>query len=349
MFDKLRLQYSELADSVMRCIDELADRHELVHSHDPRALWNQQRSVVLITYPDRISATEHSSLEAQRRFVLDYGLDSLIMAIHVLPFFSSSSDDGFSVVDYRRVDPAYGDWSDIHRLGKSFDLVFDFGQSCCSRSHYWCRRFRQCEQPYVNYFIDVDPATDLSAVTRLQSSPLLTPCETNRGTEHVWTTFSADRVDLNFQCPQVLFEALDILLLYIGQGARVIRLNAIGFSWKRIGTTCMHLPETHTVVSLIRDLVDELAPRTVLLTETNVPHQENVSYFGEGSEAHVVYQFSLALATAGRVPDRRRRSRQRVVVRAGIPGRRHDLPELYGVTRRHRRLAAGRTCAPAAA
>jgi len=293
MLEKLRLLYNEEAEGLLDRIDQLADRYEKLRDRSRGPLWDE-RSVVLITYGDQVRGDYGAALEAQRRFLLDYDLDSVISSIHILPFFPFSSDDGFSVIDYRSVDPEVGEWTDVDRLGGSFKMAFDFVVNHCSQRNEWFQEYLAGKSPYTGYFIDVDPATDLSAVTRPRSWPLLTPFETKRGTKHVWTTFSDDQIDLNFECPEVLLEALDILLMYIERGAAIIRLDAIGFLWKKIGTTCMHLPETHAVVKLMRDLVDDLAPGTILLTETNVPHAENVSYFGEGDEAHAVYQFSLA-------------------------------------------------------
>jgi glycosidase len=87
---------------------------------------------------------------------------------------------------------------------------------------------------------------------------------------------------------------MDVLLFYVSQGARFIRLDAIAFLWKEIGTTCLHLPQTHRVIQLMRRVLDEVAPGTMLITETNVPHVDNLSYFGDGTnEAHLVYNFAL--------------------------------------------------------
>ena len=130
-------------------------------------------------------------------------------------------------------------------------------------------------------------------MTRPRSLPLLSEFETSRGRRHVWTTFSADQVDLNFAEPEVLREMTEVLLQYVQQGARIIRLDAIAYLWKQIGTSCIHLPQTHAVVKFLRELLAGTAPDVLLLTETNVPHAENISYFGDGDEAHLVYQFSL--------------------------------------------------------
>ena len=213
--------------------------------------------------------------------------------IHALPFYPYSSDDGFSVIDYREVNPDLGDWEDVRQLGARFTLMFDLVLNHVSRKSAWFRAYREGDAPYRDYFHEVDPAADLSAVVRPRSLPLLTEVRRADGTAHLWATFSEDQLDLNFANPDVLFDLLDALFGYIAHGARIIRLDAVAFLWKRIGTPCIHLPETHEVVKLFRDVTDLVAPEVVLLTETNVPHEENISYFGAGDEARMVYQFSL--------------------------------------------------------
>jgi sucrose phosphorylase len=210
-----------------------------------------------------------------------------------LPFFPYSSDDGFSVIDYRQVNPDWGEWRDIGALHQDFDLMFDLVINHCSRENLWFIDFVSNREPYTDYFIEVDPQQDVSAVTRPRNTPLLTPVYTHRGRRHVWATFSEDQIDLNFANPKVLLEFIQIFLFYIEQGARFIRLDAIAFLWKEISTCCLHLPQTHQVVKLLRDIVDLCAPEVVLITETNVPVVENLSYFGQSDEAHMVYQFGL--------------------------------------------------------
>ena len=91
--------------------------------------------------------------------------------------------------------------------------------------------------------------TDLSAVVRPRTTPLLTEfIDDEGGIRHVWTTFSADQVDLNYANYKVLLRVLDVLLLYIEKGASLIRLDAIAFIWKEIGTSCVHLPQTHELI-----------------------------------------------------------------------------------------------------
>ena len=252
-----------------------------------------ENDVVLITYADSVFGEEDKKPIATLRRFCDKYLRHNISCIHILPFSPWSSDDGFSVIDYREVNPDYGRWENIEALAFEHSLMFDLVLNHCSRKSEWFKDFVAGVAPASNYFITEDPNTDLSNVVRPRPWPLLTEVATRDGIEHVWTTFSEDQIDLNWKDPNVLFEFLDILFLYISKGMRIVRLDAIAFLWKEIGTNCLHLPETHEFVKLFRDVLEMVAPNVVLLTETNVPHEENISYFGEGDEAHMVYNFSL--------------------------------------------------------
>jgi glucosylglycerate phosphorylase len=252
-----------------------------------------ERDVVLITYGDQISTDGERPLETLHSFANTY-LKKAVTGIHILPFYPYTSDDGFSVVDYLEVDKNLGQWSDVEKLGKDHRLMFDAVINHVSASHEWFQKFLHDEEPYTNYFITENPATDLSKVVRPRTSPLLTPFETSSGKKHVWTTFSADQIDLNYESPELLLEIVKTLLLYIQKGAEIIRLDAVTYLWKEVGTTCVHHPKTHRVLQLFRTIIDEVAPQVVLLTETNVPHEENISYFGDGhNEARMVYNFAL--------------------------------------------------------
>jgi sucrose phosphorylase len=254
-------------------------------------LWNE-KTAVLITYADTIRREEEYPLVTLHRFAEKH-FDGIFSAIHILPFFPWSSDDGFSIIDYRQVKNDYGRWSHIGELSRRFDLMFDMVLNHVSRKSKWFKNYIEGVAPYRDYFIEIDPETDLSAVVRPRSLPLLTTVRINGIERHLWTTFSDDQIDLNFANPDVLFEFLDILFFYIANGAKIIRLDAIAYLWKQPGTSCIHLEQTHEIVKLMRDLLDMIAPGVILLTETNVPHQENISYFGDGDEARMVYQFSL--------------------------------------------------------
>lgn len=252
-----------------------------------------ERDSVLITYADQLRETDILPLQTLTDFCEQY-LSDVINSIHLLPFFPYSSDDGFSVSDYRAVNPAFGDWEDVSRLGSKFRLMFDAVINHVSIQHEWFQAFLRDDPLYRDYFIVVDGNPDLSQVVRPRALPLLTKFDTPSGTKQVWTTFSADQVDLNFQNPAVFLEIINILLFYVDQGAQLIRLDAIAYLWKEIGTRCIHLPQTHRIIQLFRAVLDVVAPHVLLVTETNVPHQDNISYFGNGSdEAQMVYNFAL--------------------------------------------------------
>ncbi len=279
----------EAAKAILAAIERV-DLGSVAISDDDR--WDE-RDVVLITYGDQVQSDSLNPLQTLRRFLTDWDLPRLINTVHFLPCFPYTSDDGFSVVDYRQIDPELGSWDDVHAIGEDCRLMLDLVLNHISQASEWFQKYLAGKAPYDRFFIEVDPADDLSAVTRPRSLPLLSEFETSRGQRLLWTTFSRDQLDLNYAEPALLAEMLGILLEYVAHGARIIRLDAIAYLWKQIGTNCIHLPETHEVVKLMREVLEQMAPPALLLTETNVPHEENVSYFGEGDEAHMVYQFSL--------------------------------------------------------
>ena len=248
---------------------------------------------ILICYGDGVQRSGTMPLQALAQFAQSH-LYGVVSGIHILPFFPSSSDDGFAVVDYEKVRTDLGDWPDVQDLARDFDLMVDLVINHCSREHIWFTDYITNAAPGKDYFHEQTPDPGLSQVLRPRNSPLLTEVHTREGVKRVWTTFSEDQVDLNFANPDVLMEFARILFFYARNGARYIRLDAIAYLWKRIGTTCMSLPETHMVVRILRGLIDVQGMPLTLITETNVPHEENVSYFGESNEAHWVYQFSLA-------------------------------------------------------
>ncbi len=272
----------------------------IVDEYRPR-LWSQgyrkgtltEHDAILITYADQVHSADIPPLQSLAEFCSHY-LDNLISGVHILPFFPSSSDDGFSVIDYKSVNPALGQWQDVVSIGQKFRLMFDAVLNHVSAQSEWFLQFLLDNPKYKEYFIVVENSPDLSRVVRPRALPLLTHFTGISGGKTAWTTFSADQVDLNYHNPNVLLEIIDTILFYVTQGAEFIRLDAIAYLWKQIGTTCIHLPQTHQIVQLFRAVLDLVAPYVFLITETNVPHAENISYFGDGTnEAHLVYNFAL--------------------------------------------------------
>jgi glycosidase len=299
--EKLRKHFNiiygeELVDECMRRVKLHINKYNLKPSekisvHD---VWTHEDHI-LITYGDMIqpqTGEPVSKLNKQHQF-LRKTLKDHISSVHILPFFPSSSDDGFSVIDYRRVDELLGGWDDVKEMSKDFRLMGDLVMNHISRYSNWFQKYLRKEEPYTEFFIEMDPETDLSMVTRPRSTPLLTPVHTKKGEKFVWSTFSDDQIDVNFANPDVLFEYLDIFFYYLSRGLSVIRLDAVAFIWKEQGTSCIHLEQTHEIVKLMRTMVDCFEPEATIITETNVPHKENISYFGDGDETHLVYQFSL--------------------------------------------------------
>jgi sucrose phosphorylase len=270
--------------------------HTLAEQEDTiRDVWDET-DVILITYGDVVRSDEKPDkpyLQVLETVLKEY-LDEIISTVHILPFFPSSSDAGFSVIDYKKVRNDLGTWSDIERLATEYRLMGDLIINHTSRFSEWFNNYQKDESPGKDYFIEVDPEEDISTTTRPRSSPLLTMVKTVNGFRHVWTTFSSDQIDLDFSNPDVLLTFIDIFLFYYSKGMRVFRLDAIPYLWKKIGTSSIHLKETHQVVKLFREIADCIDSDITLLTETNVPFDENYSYFGDDDEAHMIYQFSLS-------------------------------------------------------
>jgi sucrose phosphorylase len=254
-----------------------------------------ERNITLITYADTLQKDGEAPLQTLHHFLREH-LKDLISTLHILPFYPYSSDDGFAVIDYYKVNSQLGNWDDIRRMSGNFRLMFDAVINHMSAQSPWFQDFLNSDPHYERLFLTEAPEADLREVTRPRTTPLLTPFRKADGSiTHVWTTFSADQVDLDYRDPETLLRILKVLLFYIEQGAHALRLDAIAYLWKQTGTKCIHLPQTHAIIKLIRAVLDRVAPEVVLITETNVPHAENISYFGDKTfpEAQLVYNFTL--------------------------------------------------------
>ncbi len=293
LWQRLRMLYDEEdARAALEGIRKLIETYRARIT--PRHYYLNQNDVILITYGDQVVRPGEEPLKTLKRF-LDEHIKEEINTLHILPFYPYSSDDGFSVIDYKDVSPRMGAWEDIEALKEHYWLMFDGVINHISQYSYWFKSFLANDPAYKEFFIEVDPATDLSKVVRPRTTPLLHEFHDIEGkVRYIWTTFSKDQVDLNYHNYRVLLAVLDALLFYVEKGASLIRLDAIAFVWKEIGTPCIHLPQTHELIQLMREVLHSVAPEIIIITETNVPHKENVSYFGNGSdEAQMVYNFAL--------------------------------------------------------
>jgi sucrose phosphorylase len=257
-----------------------------------------EEDIILITYGDLIRGNDKSPLATLAKLCDTY-LEGTINTLHILPFFPYSSDKGFSITDFEEVDPRLGTWEDIEDLESRYQLMFDGVINHASAKSRWFQEFLNGRPYYWDFFINFNSPSELpyeqrKLIFRPRTSDVLTEFRTINGTKWVWTTFSTDQIDLNYTNPDVLMKVIEILLLYVRHGADIIRLDAVTYLWTQPGTRCVHLEQTHEIVKLFRDILDIVAPSVALITETNVPHDENISYFGNGSdEAQMVYNFAL--------------------------------------------------------
>ena len=256
-----------------------------------KQLWDES-DIAMITYGSTIRSAGEPPLQTLHRFLKQY-IGQTIGTVHILPFFPHSSDDGFSVIDYLQVDDALGDWSDIESIAADYRLMGDLVINHGSSKSTWFQQFLSDEAPGRDYYYTAEPAADLGQVVRPRSHPLLTPFRTVAGDRHVWSTFSADQLDFDFTNPDILLEFVAIIAAYISHGVRLFRLDAVAFLWKKAGTPSINLDETHEIIRLLRTLMDHHAETLIIITETNIPNHENLTYFGNQNEAHVIYNFSL--------------------------------------------------------
>ena len=291
--------------STMRLTDQL-------HTPTPQINHWSEKDTILITYGDSILNQDEKPLQTLHRFLQGYCADT-ISSVHILPFFPYSSDDGFSVIDYASVNEALGDWHDIKQIAQSYHLMSDLVINHCSSRSKWFDNFIRGEGTGYDYFYTAatyslsnaavstntdksderDDSYDIETVVRPRTSPLFRSTQTASGEQQVWCTYSHDQVDLDFSNPKVLINFVSIIRQYLDNGVKIFRLDAIAFLWKKAGTPCINLPETHEMVRLLRTLIEHARPDAVIITETNIPNKENLTYFGNGNEAHCIYNFAL--------------------------------------------------------
>jgi sucrose phosphorylase len=288
--EKLKKLYPNDYKEALKSIDHLIDTH---HADAKKTKFIDQKDVMVITYGDSIKKDGEKPLKTLHTF-LDKYVYPEVNCVHILPMFPYSSDDGFSVIDYEQVNESLGTWDDIKALSLSYDLMFDAVINHISMESHWFKSYQKGDKDYENYFVECFEDADYHKVIRPRALPLYYPYETSKGIKNLWATFSKDQLDLNYENYKVLIHVLKVLATYAKNGSRFIRFDAVGFLWKDKDTTSMHLQQTHILVKIMRYVLDQMYPGTIIITETNVPHEENVSYFGQfNDEAHLVYQFPL--------------------------------------------------------
>ncbi|MFT5312128.1 MAG: sucrose phosphorylase [Paraglaciecola sp.] len=292
IYETVDLQHStqQIAQDLVKTMGLAAcdDVNEPLRHHNA---WDQN-DVVLITYGDSIERQGEKPLHTLHQFLNEH-CQHVINSVHILPFFPYSSDDGFSVIDYSSVNEALGDWDDIQGIANDYRLMSDLVINHCSSRSAWFDNFIKSEGPGSDFFFTATLEQDLSHVVRPRTSDLLRLTKTAKGEQHVWCTFSHDQVDFDFRNPKVLKTFVSIIRQYLDKGIRLFRLDAVAFLWKKMNSPCINLQETHEVVRLLRTLIEYAQQDAVIITETNIPNRQNLSYFGNANEAHGIYNFSL--------------------------------------------------------
>ena len=256
-----------------------------------KSIWDSS-SVVLITYPDSIYRENESTLKTLTEFVKNR-LSGLSSVIHVLPFLPSTSDGGFAVSNHEKIEDTFGNWNDLKDLSSEHIIMADLVLNHVSSSHPWVHQFIKSEAPGSSYIVAPSDTEIWEKVIRPRNSSLFTNINTNKGFKNVWTTFGPDQIDVNWRNPHLFIEFLKLLVKYVNNGAEWIRLDAIAFIWKEPYTTCLHLEPVHLIVKLLNKCLKIIKPSAVLITETNVPEKENLSYLIDGNEANLAYNFTL--------------------------------------------------------
>ena len=255
-------------------------------------LWSE-KDFLLITYADSIKKNNQKNFTTLNSFLKKYCKE--FSYIHILPFFPFSSDDGFAVEDYKKIKIEHGSWKDLKKITKTFDIMVDLVINHCSSNNKLFKNFLEDKNPGKDFFINSEKKFPKSnKIVRPRSSDLSKKVLVDGKNTYVWCTFGHDQVDFDFRNPNVLLYFFEIIKFYLDQDIKALRLDAVAFLWKELGTRCINLPQTHNIIRLIRLIIDRFYNKTLIITETNIPSHENLTYFGNNNEAHCIYNFSLA-------------------------------------------------------
>lgn len=253
----------------------------------------------LITYPDSLGGTIASVAD-----LLDGPLAGCFGGVHVLPPFPSSGDRGFAPIDYRAIDPRFGTWDDLERIGASHDLGLDLIVNHVSRRSAEFRHFerRGRASPYADLFLTLDKVwpggapdpDDLALVFRRRERPYseVRIAETDE-VERVWTTFGADdpseQVDIDVASPIARRLLADQLALFARHGVRLVRLDAIGYVVKRRGTSCFMVePDIRAFLGWLTSVAEPLGLELLTEVHGDVAMQRRLAHAG-----HWAYDFAL--------------------------------------------------------
>ncbi len=280
-----------------RDIDHLKDQiiqiiKKFNQNNSKKKLTISEKTSLVICYGDNINSNQKNSIQVFQNF-FKKNLKKYFNAIHFLPFYPSSSDSGFAVKDHYKIEKRIGSWSDIKKISKSSHVMADIVINHSSARGLWFKNFLKKKRPGKDYFLTVNSKFNTSKVVRPRDHKLLKKIDIFGKSDFLWRTFSADQIDLDFKNPSVLLRFIKIMVHLVSNGVTIFRLDAIAYLWKKNGTNCINLKQTHEIVKLLRLISNLLNVETIIITETNLPEKENLSYFGKNDEANWIYNFSL--------------------------------------------------------
>ncbi len=279
-----------ICNQLLQILDDFSEKSRYEEISEDKK-WDESYAV-LITYADGVYKKGEATLVTLRELLSKY-FGSLSKVVHILPFLKSTSDGGFAVSSHKSIDEKFGSWEDLNSISNKHFLMADLVLNHVSSSHPWVQQFIKCQEPGLSNVFSPSQDLDWKNVIRPRSSSLFSQINTEDGQKQVWTTFGPDQVDLNWLNPKMTVEFLNLIITYLSNGIKWLRLDAVGFIWKESGTTCLHLPKAHSIVKILRILLNDLLKDGVLITETNVPQKENLSYLIPEDEADMAYNFPL--------------------------------------------------------
>ncbi len=316
-----RDDYGPFRDALLKLLrkswsDRPADLRRLDLRRDFEPDWFQRpRMAGYVFYIDRFAGNLRGILDR-----LDYLEDLGITYVHLMPCLKprpGDSDGGYSVMDYKAINPAYGTMADFELVaaalrGRGISLCVDLVLNHTAKEHAWARKAAKGDPKYQDYYLMFDGPEIPMAYERTLTEvfPDNAPGNFTHYPEvgkWVWTTFNEHQWDLNWANPQVFLEIAGVMLFLANKGVDVARLDAVAFMWKRIGTRCQSEPEVHMILQALRAVSRIAAPAMIHLAEAIVSPSEMLPYLGrgahDGKEGNLAYhnslmvQFWSALAT----------------------------------------------------
>ena len=243
---------------------------------------------------------------------LTYLKECNVNCLHLMPFLDTpkgKSDGGYAVADFRKVRPDLGTMKDLARLtekchGNGMNVCMDFVMNHTSEEHEWAKRARAGEGEYMSryFFYDNGEIPARYEETVPQVFPTTAPGNFTWLPEighYVLTTFYPYQWDLNYRNPRVFNEMMYNFLFLANQGMDIIRIDAVPYIWKELGTSCRNLKEVHTIVRMMRMIAEIVCPSVILLGEVVMEPEKVVPYFGtvEKPECHMLYNVTTMATT----------------------------------------------------